>query len=99
MTAPGLTVGAVGRAVDEGRGFATADSVRYRLALAGTLNAERGTYTVVLGPVRREFNVETGTVTFFGTPDLNPALDIAALYTVKQRDQDDVRVRARLTGF
>lgn len=89
----------VTRAVDEGRGFASADSVRYRLALAGTLNAERGTYTLELGPVRREFQVETGTVTFFGTPDLNPALDIAALYTVKQRDQDDVRVRARLTGF
>ena len=91
----------VTRAADDTRGFATTadESVQYRLALAGALSAERGTYTLDLGLVRREFQVESGSVTFFGTSDLNPALDIAALHTVKQRDQDDVRVRARLTGF
>lgn len=94
----------VTRAVDEiegGQGFGPArtDTVEYRLALAGALNAERGTYRLDLGPVRREFQVESGTITFFGTPDLNPALDIAALYTVQQSQQDNVRVRARLTGF
>ena len=78
---------------------ARADTVAYRLALAGSLNAERGTYRLDLGPVRREFDVESGTITFFGTPDLNPALDISAMYTVQQNRQDDIRVRARLTGF
>nr|MBA3890973.1 translocation/assembly module TamB domain-containing protein [Gemmatimonadaceae bacterium] len=91
----------VTRAVNEiqGGSLATADTVAYRLALAGALNAERGTYRLDLGPVRREFQVESGTITFFGTPDLNPALDIAAVYTVQQYQQEDVRVRARLTGF
>lgn len=94
----------VTRAVDDGdaaRFGARTDTVAYRLALAGTLNAERGTYRVDLGPVRREFQVESGTITFFGTPESppNPALDISALYTVQQRQQEDVKVRARLTGF
>ena len=95
----------VTRAVESGegtRGFATGgDTVAYRLALAGTLNAERGTYRLDLGLVRREFQVESGTITFFGTPESppNPALDISALYTVQQQQQEDVRVRARLTGF
>lgn len=91
-------------AVNESRSLLTgdADSVQYRLALAGTLHAERGTYTLDVGRlVKREFEVERGTITFFGTPEFppNPAVDIAALHVVKQRDRDDVRVRARLTGF
>lgn len=89
------------RDVEGSRGLAAApgDTIEYRLALAGALNAERGTYRLDLGPVRREFAVESGTITFFGTPDLNPALDIAALYTVQQTEGEDIRVRARLTGF
>jgi translocation and assembly module TamB len=74
------------------------DSVAYRLALAGTLEAERGTYTLQLGLVQREFQLERGTIDFYGTPDLNPALDISALYTVKQINRPDIGVRARLTG-
>jgi translocation and assembly module TamB len=96
----------VTRAVDPldrvGIGFARGaarDTVAYRLALEGTLSADRGTYTLVLGPaVQREFQVQRGTITFFGTPDLNPSLDIAALYTVKRPNQQPLGIRARLVG-
>jgi translocation and assembly module TamB len=78
---------------------AVRDTVAYRLALEGALSADRGTYTLTLGPaVQREFQVQRGTITFFGTPDLNPALDITALYTVKRHNQQPLGIRARLTG-
>ncbi|MBA3672214.1 MAG: translocation/assembly module TamB domain-containing protein, partial [Gemmatimonadaceae bacterium] len=38
----------------------------YKLALAGTLSADRGTYTLDLTAVQREFQVESGRITFFG---------------------------------
>jgi translocation and assembly module TamB len=78
---------------------ASADTVAYRLALEGTLSADRGTYTLNLGPaVQREFQVQRGTIMFLGTPDLNPALDITALYTVQRHNQQPLGIRARLIG-
>ncbi|HEY0997719.1 MAG TPA: translocation/assembly module TamB domain-containing protein [Gemmatimonadaceae bacterium] len=75
------------------------DTLAYRLALEGTLTANRGTYTLSVGPVQREFTVERGSITYEGTPDLNPRLDIAAMYTVRQASARDVPIRARLTGY
>lgn len=89
--------------IDRSRGvFASrqrADSLAYRLALTGTLTANRGTYALRAGPVQREFQVEKGEIEFEGTSDLNPRLDIAALYTVKQASARDVPIRARLSGY
>ncbi len=76
-----------------------ADTVVYRLALDGTLTAERGTYTLSFGPLQREFQVEGGTITFFGDPELNPKIDVSALYTVRQANRPDVTVRATLSGY
>ncbi len=56
----------------------TAEGYRLR----GTMNAPRGTYRLVIGPVTREFVVTQGTVRFFGTPDLDAALDIEARHVV-----------------
>ncbi len=50
--------------------------------LRGTLRAPRGTYRLVVGPVTREFVVTQGTVRYFGTPDLDAALDIEARHVV-----------------
>ena len=50
--------------------------------LTGTLQAPRGTYRLVVGPVTRDFVVTQGTVHYFGTPDLDAALDIAAQHVV-----------------
>jgi translocation and assembly module TamB len=70
-----------------------------RLALDGTLTAERGTYTLSLGPIQREFQVQSGTITYYGTTDLNPNVNITAQYTVRQANRPDVNVIATLSGF
>lgn len=74
------------------------DTTRSRLALTGALAAERGTYTLDLGPVQRTFQVETGAIRFFGDAELNPTLDIAAVHTVRQSARQDIRIRVNLGG-
>ncbi len=73
-----------------------------QLALDGPLQTVRGTYRLNLGVVQRTFEVEGGEIRFFGDPDLNPALDISALHTVRQYSEQgarpDVRVRVHLRG-
>ncbi|HXY20563.1 MAG TPA: translocation/assembly module TamB domain-containing protein [Gemmatimonadales bacterium] len=73
-----------------------AGASRYRLD--GTLRAVRGTYRLVVGPTAKEFRVTRGTVRFFGTPDLNPVLDIAAEHTVRSVSGGDLVVRAVIGG-
>jgi translocation and assembly module TamB len=74
------------------------DSALYRLALSGALSADRGTYTLDLGVVQREFQVQAGKISFFGTPDFNPQIDVSALYRVKQARRADIGVKARIVG-
>ena len=76
-----------------------------RLALEGTLSADRGTYRLnLVDPfIQPTFDVQSGTLRFFGTSDLNPGLDIRAIHTVRQpRVQSangrDVRVEVDITG-
>ncbi|HET7232813.1 MAG TPA: translocation/assembly module TamB domain-containing protein [Longimicrobium sp.] len=49
----------------------------------GELDAVRGSYTVVFPLIRRQFEIVQGVVRFYGTPDLNPSLDITAAYRVR----------------
>ena len=75
-----------------------------RLALEGTLNADRGTYRLnLVDPfIQPTFDVQSGTLTFYGTPDLNPGLNISAIHTVRQPRQSangrDIRVEVDITG-
>jgi len=69
---------------------------RYRLD--GELRAERGTYRLTVGPTSKEFRVTRGTVRFFGTPDLNPVLDIVAEHPVRAVQGNDIVVRAVIGG-
>jgi translocation and assembly module TamB len=75
---------------------------RYRLD--GTLHAVRGTYRLVLGKensflaISRDFRVTRGTVRFFGTPDFNPELDIAAEHVVRAALGPQLTVRVLITG-
>jgi translocation and assembly module TamB len=78
---------------------------RSQLALEGTLNAVRGTYRLTLVDpfVEPTFDVESGSLRFFGTPDLNPTLDIRAIHTIRQGNQGtsnirDIRVRVNIGG-
>ncbi len=94
----------VTRAPDESRlarttfGGRHTDTPSYRLALEGTLDAQRGTYTLDLLAVQREFAVQHGTITFTGAADNNPILDISALYNVKRPKERDLGVIVRVHG-
>ena len=85
----------VTRAVDPRDGRAS-------LALADSLVVQRGTYQLNLGLARPTFDVERGSIRFFGDPDLDPALDIAALHVVRQQransNRQDVRIRVQMGG-
>ena len=78
------------------------DRGRPVLALSDSLTVERGTYTLNLGIVRPVFEVERGLIRFFGDPDLEPALDITALHTVRElrpnSNRQDVRIRVSIGG-
>ena len=63
-------------------GSVTVNKVRATYLLSGTLQAPRGTYRLIVGPVTREFVVTHGTVRYFGTPDLDAELDIEASHIV-----------------
>jgi len=75
-----------------------------RLALEGQLSADKGTYRLnLVDPfIQPTFDVQSGNLRFFGTPDLNPALDIKAIHTVRQPTKSvngrDVRVEVDITG-
>ena len=69
-----------------------------RLSLEGILTTQGGTYNLNLGPLQREFQVQTGgTVTFAGDPE-NPTLNIDAQYNVKQYHDRDLGVIVNLHG-
>ena len=66
--------------------------------LDGTLRAVRGNYRLTVGPTSKDFQVSRGEVRFYGTPDLNPQLDIVAEHTVRSVRGSDLVVRARIGG-
>jgi translocation and assembly module TamB len=63
---------------------------------SGTLDALRGSYTLKIGPVTRDFTVERGSVRYFG--DLNAALDIRAAHIVRAVRGEEVPVIANIAG-
>jgi translocation and assembly module TamB len=63
----------------------------------GTLGASRGSYTLKIGPVTRDFTVSKGQVQYLG--DLNATLDIQARHVVRTvRSGDEIPVIANITG-
>lgn len=84
-------------------GNVTVNKQRANYLLSGTLQAPRGTYRLIVGPVTREFVVTQGTVQYFGTPDLDAALDISAKHIVHPlpgpgTDNRDITVIAHIQG-
>jgi hypothetical protein len=79
-------------------GEITVNKVRREYRPVGTLSALRGEY-VLKFPFAgsREFQVQRGTVTYFGTPDLNAELDITARHEV-QTVAEDIPIIAHITG-
>lgn len=73
------------------------DRAGNNLVINGELEALRGSYTLRLGPVVREFDIISGRVRFFGTPDLNPELAITAAADIPNARQQ-LRVLVNITG-
>ncbi len=80
------------------------DSAQGEFTLDGTLLVRRGTYRLNVGEiVQRTFDVERGSIRFFGEDaQVNPALDIAAVHTVRKFNstlvQQDRKIRAKIGG-
>jgi len=70
------------------------DRTERDLALVGGLQAVRGVYTV-LG---RQFQVAEGTVSFQGTPGINPNLDIQARHTLNTQEGTRLEITASVEG-
>ncbi len=68
--------------------------------ISGALDAPRGSYTLKLGPVTRDFTVTRGTVRYFGTPDLNAELDIEARHLIRSNtaQAEDLPIVAHIEG-
>ena len=64
---------------------------------SGTLQTLRGTYTLKIGPVSRDFSVDRGTLQYLGTPDLNANLDITAEHLVRT-SSFEIPVVAKIQG-
>jgi len=77
-------------------GQAQLSKTRQAYTPSGTLEAVRGSYTLKIGPVTRDFTVERGTVRYFG--DLNAALDIRASHVVRAVRGEELPVIAVITG-
>ncbi|MDR0787164.1 MAG: translocation/assembly module TamB [Gemmatimonadota bacterium] len=84
----------------------TGDLVLYRsgedLRIFGALDVVRGTYTLAVSGIYREFDITGGRVQFFGTGDLNPTLDVTAAYRVRGvtsgQEAGDFNVSVNLGG-
>ncbi|HET9132884.1 MAG TPA: translocation/assembly module TamB [Gemmatimonadales bacterium] len=79
-------------------GRVTVNKVRRQYRVDGEFTTPRGTYTLKVGPVTRDFIVDRGTVRYLGTPDLNADLDLQARHLVRGVDGDEIPVVARITG-
>jgi translocation and assembly module TamB len=62
----------------------------------GSLSAPRGTYTLKIGPVTRDFTVDKGEVQYLG--NLNANLDIEARHTVRGIRGEEIPIIAEITG-
>jgi translocation and assembly module TamB len=68
--------------------------------LTGRIDVERGTYRLDLGLVQRTFQVDSGTVSFYGDTERGGVLNVWASSTVRQanRQGEDVKILAHITG-
>lgn len=68
------------------------------LAFDGEVNANRGTFRLELGPVRRNFSVDSGTVRFFGTDAIPPSVNVYATHVVRASGAVDTPIHVAISG-
>ena len=69
------------------------------LQVFGTLQGERGTFTLEAGPVVRRFDIERAEVRFLGESPPDPMLNVTAVRTVPLGAQREIAIVARITGM
>lgn len=81
-------------------GVVQVQKVADQYRIDGTLRTPRGTYDLYLRPtpIRKRFTVTRGEVRYFGTPDLNAALDIDARHELRGARGEDVTVFVHVGG-
>ncbi len=70
------------------------DQSKGRLVVRGVVSTERGEYSFL----SKRFQVDRGSVIFTGSPDLNPLLQITALYEVKMPAQQALNIKVLIGG-
>jgi translocation and assembly module TamB len=70
------------------------DRRKQALVMDGVVNTDRGEYTYL----SKRFQVKRGTVTFLGTQELDPNLQIAAEYDVRQAASEPLTIRILIGG-
>jgi len=73
----------------------TMDNARQAFLVEGTINADRGEYTVA----GRQFALTAGSVTFLGTPELDPLLQLNAQYLVPRLNQQALTIQIAVGGY
>lgn len=68
------------------------------LEISGTLEGDRGIFTLQVGPLVRRFTLVQTQVRFFGTPELNPALDVTASRVIPGAGGQLTEILIHLTG-
>jgi hypothetical protein len=68
------------------------------LEISGTLEGDRGIFTLQVGPLVRRFTLTQTTVRFFGTPELNPGLDVTATRVIPGAGGQMTEIVIHLTG-
>jgi translocation and assembly module TamB len=80
------------------RGNLTVNKVGAATPIVGTLEGERGQYTLVAGPLVRRFDVIAAQVRFVGQPEPNPLIDFTARRVIIDASGREVNVDVRITG-
>lgn len=70
------------------------DQRQGRLGVRGVVSTERGEYSFL----SKRFQVDRGSVIFTGTPEINPLLQVTALYEVKLPAQQALTIKVLIGG-
>jgi hypothetical protein len=79
-------------------GALTLHKVEDGLEISGALEGDRGVFTLQVGPLVRRFTLVHTSVRFFGTPELNPALDVTASRLIPGASGQMTEILLHLTG-
>jgi translocation and assembly module TamB len=79
-------------------GDLTINKARDATPIVGTLEGDRGQYTLVAGPLVRRFDIVAAEVRFIGTPEPDPFIDFTARRVIIDAAGREVNVDVRISG-